>query len=98
VVRLTDVCNKVKANIILTEQEIEFMNIYMNELEGKTEKQKNTYDKGTMQWAAWGIARMGSWSGYKSQGPPGYITMKNELVDFFTISWMDLRIFIATSP
>lgn len=78
-----DSSHRVEANIIFSEEELEFMNIYMNELEGKTEKQKNPYDKGSIQWAAWGIARMGSWSGYKSHGPPGYITMKRGLVDFY---------------
>ena len=78
-----DSSHKVKANIIFSEEDIKFLKIYMKELEGKTEKQKNPYDKGTLQWAAWGIARMGSWSGYRSHGPPGYVTMKRGLVDFY---------------
>jgi Transposase DDE domain/Transposase DNA-binding len=80
-----DSSHKIKANLIFSEEEIKFMKIYMTELEGKTEKQKNPYDKGSMQWAAWGIARMGSWSGYRSShGPPGHSTMKRGLVDFYS--------------
>jgi hypothetical protein len=74
--------HKIKASLLFSEEELTFMRIYMNELEGKTEKLKNPYQKDSVQWAAWGIARLGGWSGYDSQGPPGYITMKNGLDRF----------------
>jgi len=75
--------HKVKANQIFSEEQIQFLEIYMEELEGKTTKLKNPYEKGSIQWASWGIARIGGWSGYISQGPPGYITLKNGLDRFY---------------
>ncbi len=75
--------HKIKATYIFSEEQVMFFEIYMGELEGKTEKLKNPYEKGTVQWASWGIARMGGWSGYISQGPPGYITMKEGLDRFY---------------
>ena len=52
-------------------------------LEGKTEKQQSPFIPESMAWTSWIIARLGGWKGYKSQSPPGHITMKNGLDIFF---------------
>lgn len=75
--------HKVKANIIFSKEQLHFLDIYMDTLEGKTDKLKNPYEKGSLQWAAWAMARLGGWSGYISQGPPGYITIKDGLDRFY---------------
>jgi hypothetical protein len=74
---------KAKASIIFSNEQTHFLTFYMQELEGKTEKLKNPYEKDTLQWATWAMARIGGWSGYISQGPPGYITIKEGLERFF---------------
>ena len=56
--------------------EIELLEKLQSSLEGKTERQKNPYQKYTLAWAAWVIARLGGWMGYStSERPPGPITM-----------------------
>jgi Transposase DDE domain len=45
-------------------------------LEGKTAKQKNPHAKHSIAWLAWIIARLGGWTGYASERPPGPITMR----------------------
>lgn len=50
--------------------------------EGKTEKQKNPFTENTLSWAAWVIARIGGWKGYRSQSTPGPITMYRGLAKF----------------
>jgi hypothetical protein len=46
------------------------------ELEGKTAKQKNHYPKHSIAWLAWIVARLGGWTGYASERPPGPITFR----------------------
>lgn len=70
---------QVKAETIFSAGQIEFIKLLMSGIEGKTKKQQNPYPKRTMAWCAWAIARLSGWSGYKSHGPPGYISIKNGL-------------------
>jgi len=75
--------HKVNASIIFSKDQIHFLTIYMEKLEGKTEKLKNPYEKGSLQWATWAMGRLGGWSGYQSQGPPGYISIKDGTDRFY---------------
>ena len=71
------------ALIVFTDKQIQFLKILQPTLEGKTDKQKNPFFDSSLAWAAWIIAKLGKWGGYTSQGPPGYITMKNGLDIFY---------------
>ncbi len=53
--------------------------------EAKTWRQKNPHPFGSMAWAAWIIARLGGWDGYRSSRPPGPITFKHGLDHFQAI-------------
>ena len=52
-------------------------------LEGKTQKQKNPHPKGTLAFAAWVFSRLGGWTGY--YGKPGPIVMLRGLTRFHAI-------------
>jgi len=58
------------------------MFLLLKKVEGRTEKQRNPYSKNSLAWAAWVIARLGGWNGYRSESPPGPITMLRGLQKF----------------
>lgn len=70
------------AKLTFTEEEIECLKRAGKRLEGKTEKLKNKHKTATLKWATWIVARLGGWSGYETQRPPGPITLKNGIDRF----------------
>jgi hypothetical protein len=75
---------KIQAKTIFTEEQIRFLHLLLTQLEGKSQKQQNPFPKNTLEWCAWCVARLSGWSGYKSHGPPGYISIKRGLDIFFS--------------
>lgn len=67
-------------------RQIEVLRALTPRLEGKTAKQKNPHPGASLAWAAWHIARLGGWSGYATERPPGPITFSNGLKRFSAIA------------
>lgn len=72
--------------VVFTPLQTELLKIFLNVTEGSTAKQKNPFKEGSLAWAAWIVARLGSWDGYASQGPPGYITFRRGM-ERFGMQW-----------
>ena len=62
------------------QQCLQMMNM---QLEGKTDKLKNSAKSNTLKWATWIIARLGGWKGYDSQRKPGPIVLQKGLAKFY---------------
>lgn len=67
---------------VFSPEEKKLLSKLQTQLEGKTQKQKNNYRRGTLAWATWIIARLGGWKGYQSESPPGPITILNGINEF----------------
>jgi Transposase DDE domain len=70
------------AERVFDEMQIEVLHVLQAKLQGRTAKQKNPYEPGTLAWASWTIARLGGWTGYKSDRSTGPITMRDGLERF----------------
>jgi hypothetical protein len=70
------------------------------EYEGRTPKQQNPHPKGSLAWAAWLIARLGGWKGYRSQhraGPATYHRGLQRFHDLF-IGWKLAQTNVLCTP
>jgi hypothetical protein len=77
------------ASLAFDDSEIAALDALNPQVEGKTKLQHNPHTRHSLAWAAWIIARLGGWDGYRSSRPPGPITFKHGLEYFraFTAGW-----------
>jgi Transposase DNA-binding/Transposase DDE domain len=88
---------QLEASTCFSQTEQECLEYQIEKLEGKTEKQKNPYQKEQLNRYAWCIARMGGWKGYDKQRKPGITTLWIGLKKFKTLmeGW-ELHKFVYT--
>ena len=75
--------SEVKTDEVFSKEEILFLEVLNQKLQGQTEKLRNPHLKENLAWASWIIARLGGWKGYQSQRPPGTITFKRGLESYY---------------
>lgn len=81
-VQARDTTDQQSAKLAFSASEIETLAALNRNLEGKTTLQKNPHPNASLSWAAWVIAKLGGWDGYKSSRPPGPITFHDGLTQF----------------
>ncbi len=74
------------ASNAFNEDEIAVLDALNAKLQGKTALQRNPHLAHSLAWAAWIIAKLGGWDGYKSSKPPGPITFRHGLQRFYAIA------------
>jgi hypothetical protein len=75
----------ISADVAFDEQQQQCLSQIAPSYQGKTQKQQNPYPPNSLPWATWLIARLGGWSGYLSQRPPGMPTLVHGLRRFESI-------------
>ena len=73
------------ASLTFSEQQQQCLAELSASLQGRTKKQQNPYPPYSLAWSTWLIARLGGWSGYRSQRPPGMPTLVYGLRKFESI-------------
>jgi hypothetical protein len=75
----------IPASVAFCEEQQQCLSQIAPTLQGQTQKQQNPYPLASLPWATWFIARLGGWSGYCSQRPPGMPTLVHGLRRFEAI-------------
>lgn len=88
------------AALTFTEMQQQCLNHLAPNLQGRTAKQQNPFPIGSLPWATWLIARLGGWSGYRSQKPPGLATLTHGLRKFESIfrGWQLAQLPLVCTP
>jgi len=82
---MADEEDQIPDTLCFDEEQIECLQMQNTKLEGKTEKQKNPYRKGSLRYVTWIIARLGGWKGYASERRPGITTLWIGIEKFYNI-------------
>lgn len=86
-VQARDGQSRQSSKIAFTPAEVQTLEALLPRLEGATAAQKNPHPSRSLAWAAWIIAKLGGWDGYKSSTPPGPITFRHGLEYFYAVAY-----------
>jgi len=91
---------EISATVVFSEEQQHCLAQIAPTLQGQTLKQQNPYPKASLPWATWVIARLGGWSGYRSQKPPGIPTIIHGLRQFeaIFIGWKSALATLVCTP
>ena len=73
------------ASRVFDDTQIKVLHALLERLQGRTLKQQNPYPPDSLAWAAWTIARLGGWTGYRTDKSTGPITTRNGLQRFYAV-------------